>query len=148
MTSAERIAANRRNARASTGPRTAAGKRKAAANALRHGLAASVPDCAMTAMAARIATALAGEQSSPGRRALIAPIAEAQAEIWRARSARAALINLAAASISGHEEHREAEAIVQSLPQLTQLETYERRAMARRRRALRHLRKSELSTAK
>jgi hypothetical protein len=136
MTSAERIAANRRNARASTGPRTAAGKRKAAANALRHGLAASVQDSAMTATAARIAAALAGPQSSPAERALIAPIAEATAEIWRARSARVALINLAAASICGDEEEREAEAIAQVLPQLTRLETYERRAMVRRSRAL------------
>jgi hypothetical protein len=148
MISAERIAANRRNARASTGPRTAAGKRKVAANALRHGLAASVQDCAMTTMAARIAAALAGPQSSPGERALIAPIAEATAEIWRARNARVALINLAAASIQGDEEQREAEAIAQSLPQLTQLEAYERRAMARRTRALRFLRKSRLSAAK
>jgi hypothetical protein len=136
MTSAERIAANRRNARASTGPRTAAGKRNSAANALRHGLAASVQDSAMTAMAARIAAALTGPESSPGRRALIAPIAEAQAEIWRARNARAALINLAAASIAGDEQDREAVAIAQSLPQLTRLDTYERRATARRNRAL------------
>src|SRR5690242_6962060 len=100
MTSAERIAANRRNARASTGPRTAAGKRKAAANALRHGLAASVQLSAMSATAARIAAALAGPQSSPAERALIDPIAEATAEIWRARSARVALINLAAARLS------------------------------------------------
>ena|ERR1043166_5388536 len=143
MTSPERIAANRRNARASTGPRTAAGKRKVAANALRHGLAASVPDCAMTAMAARIATALAGEQSSPGRRALIAPIAEAQAEIWRARTARAALINLATANLPGDAEQREAEAIAQSVLELMRLDVYERRAMARRKRALCALRNFE-----
>jgi len=136
MISAERIAANRRNARASTGPRTAAGKRRVAANALRHGLAASVRDSALTAMAARIAAALTGPESSPRRRALIAPIAEAQADIWRARNARAALINLAAASIPGDEEHREAKAIAQVLPQPTRLETYERRATARRNRAL------------
>lgn len=148
MTSAERIAANRRNARASTGPRTAAGKRKAAANALRHGLAASVQDSTMTVTATRIAAALAGPRSSPGERALIVPIAEATAEIWRARNARAALINLAAARLSGDEEEREAEAIAQSLPQLTRLETYERRAMARRTRGLRLLRKSWLSAAK
>ena len=38
MTSARKLEANRRNARASTGPRTAAGKARAAQNARRHGL--------------------------------------------------------------------------------------------------------------
>jgi hypothetical protein len=41
MTVPRRLAANRRNARRSTGPRTASGKRSVAVNALRHGL--SVP---------------------------------------------------------------------------------------------------------
>jgi hypothetical protein len=40
MTSPAQAAANRRNAQASTGPRTAAGKARAAANALKHGLTA------------------------------------------------------------------------------------------------------------
>lgn len=38
MTSERRIAANRANARKSTGPRTAAGRRRASQNARRHGL--------------------------------------------------------------------------------------------------------------
>jgi hypothetical protein len=41
MASERQIAANRRNALKSTGPRTTAGKLRASANALRHGLAAS-----------------------------------------------------------------------------------------------------------
>lgn len=42
MTSARQIAANRRNARLSTGPHTALGKRTARRNALRHGLTSEV----------------------------------------------------------------------------------------------------------
>jgi hypothetical protein len=42
MTSS-RITANRRNARKSTGPRSTAGKRAAASNALRHGLNVAIP---------------------------------------------------------------------------------------------------------
>ena len=38
MTSAAKIAANRRNARRSTGPRSAAGKARARHNRFRHGL--------------------------------------------------------------------------------------------------------------
>jgi hypothetical protein len=140
MTSAKAIVANRRNARRSTGPRTAAGKRKVAANnALRHGLAVSVPDAAMSATVARIAKVLAGPGASSERCALVMPIAEAQAELLRIRNARAALINLAAANLPDAAD-REAEAIGQSLSILTRLDRYERRAMARRQRALCDLR--------
>ncbi len=137
MTSAKAIAANRRNARRSTGPRTGAGKRKVAANALRHGVTANLPsDPAMGAVVRRIASVLAGSGASPARRALVMPIAEAEAELLRIRNARAALINLEAAT----NADRVIETIGQSLTTLTRLDRYERRAMARRRRALCDLR--------
>ena len=44
MTTARQAAANRRNAHASTGPRSQAGRRRAAGNARRHGLTAPIPD--------------------------------------------------------------------------------------------------------
>ena len=43
MTSARKTAANRKNAKKSTGPRTPAGKRTASTNALRHGVLATLP---------------------------------------------------------------------------------------------------------
>ena len=42
MTSQAKILANRRNAKKSTGPRTKAGKRRAAMNALKHGMTAKL----------------------------------------------------------------------------------------------------------
>jgi hypothetical protein len=100
MTSAKAIAANRRNARRCSGPRTAVGKRKAARNSLRHGVIASVhSDLGLTATVARIAAALAGPGASPGLLALINPIAEAEVDILRARDARAAMIDLTAATL-------------------------------------------------
>ena len=42
MTSARKVAANRRNSCKSCGPRTAAGKAIASRNALRHGLSADI----------------------------------------------------------------------------------------------------------
>ena len=136
MTSAKAIAANRRNARRSTGPRTAAGKRKVAGNTLRHGVLATLDaDPAKGAQVARIVAALAGAHASPRLRALVTPVAEAQADILRVRNARAALINLAVANLPDHAD-RESEAIAQSLTTLTRLDRYERRAMARRKRAL------------
>jgi hypothetical protein len=140
MTSAKAIAANRRNARRSTGPRTGAGKRKAAANSLRHGVRASLPaDPAMGAVVRRIASVLAGPRASPARLALVMPIAEAEAELLRVRNARAGLINLAAAELPQNTD-REIEAIGLSLATLSRLDRYERRAMARRKRALCDLR--------
>jgi hypothetical protein len=140
MTSAKAIAANRRNARRSTGPRTGAGKRKVAANALRHGVTANLPaDPAMGAVVRRIASVLAGPGASPTRLALIMPIAEAEAELLRIRNARAAWINLEAAALPQNAEGA-SEAIGQSLTILARLDRYERRAMARRRRAMCDLR--------
>jgi hypothetical protein len=140
MTSAKAIAANRRNARRSTGPRTAAGKRQAAANSVTHGVTASMPaDLTTGEIVRRIATVLAGPGASPRRLALVMPVAEAQAEVMRIRDARVALINLATANLPG----RHAEAIGQSLTTLTRLDRYERRAMARRKRALCDFRNSK-----
>src|SRR5262249_1268405 len=140
MTSAKAIAANRRNARRSTGPRTAAGKRQAAANSLRYGVTASLQaDPTMGAVVRRIVSVLAGPGASPARLALVRPIAEAEVELLRIRNARVALINLAAANLPDHVD-RETEAIAQSLTALTRLDRYERRAAARRKRALSDLR--------
>jgi hypothetical protein len=66
MTSKRQIAANRRNSRNSTGPRSAAGEQRASRNALRHGLAATayrppVP----TGAIARLARAICGPDDDP-----------------------------------------------------------------------------------
>jgi hypothetical protein len=44
MASEKQIAANRANAKRSTGPKTAAGKRRSSGNAFRHGLSGPLPD--------------------------------------------------------------------------------------------------------
>ena len=46
MASERQIAANRRNARKSTGPRSGAGKKRASRNAYRHGLTLSISSTA------------------------------------------------------------------------------------------------------
>jgi hypothetical protein len=142
MTSPKAIAANRRNARRSTGPRTAAGKRTAATNSLVHGVRVSLhADPATGAVARRITAFLAGTDASSARLARVMPIAEAEAELLRIRNARAALINLASANLPDHADG-ETEAVAQSLATLARLDRYERRVMARRKRALCHLRNS------
>jgi hypothetical protein len=71
MTSDRKRAANRANARSSTGPRTAAGKARAAKNAVRHGVRSPVlSDPVLMADVESLAKEIAGE--------------EARAKSWRA----------------------------------------------------------------
>jgi hypothetical protein len=66
MTSARKIAANRRNSRKSCGPRTAAGKAIASRNALRHGFSAAIQRPRQPAgEIERFAKALCGDDRDP-----------------------------------------------------------------------------------
>lgn len=90
MTSERQRAANRTNARKSTGPKTTAGKSRAAGNARRHGLTAA-PDMASLARWYRIilddSTALPDAfERDPYRRAARI-LAEAEAQLERVRQA-------------------------------------------------------------
>jgi len=94
--SARKLAANRANARASTGPKSAEGKQRASQNARRHGL--NVPiwrDPAWSEDVKALAREFAGLGASRSRRELAIRIAEAQIEIIRARCARHHLISRA-----------------------------------------------------
>ena len=89
MTSARKIAANRANARASTGPQTTRGRARAARNALRHAL--SLPVGSIPALSEEVET-LAREIAGPGSNAetqeLAHRVAEAQIDLRRVRHAR------------------------------------------------------------
>ena len=64
MVSERQIAANRRNAQNSTGPRSAAGKRRASRNPYRHGLTSATTSSAEWAKGVeRLACAIAGDTS-------------------------------------------------------------------------------------
>jgi hypothetical protein len=93
MISSRKLRANRNNARASTGPRTAAGKAQATRNARKHGL--SVPIMADASLAAEVkilARQIADEGASDRIQELAARVAEAQIDILRVRRARYELI--------------------------------------------------------
>ena len=96
MTSARKLRANRNNARASTGPRTAAGKARATRNAQKHGL--SVPIMADPSLAAEVkvlAQEIAGEGANDQLQQIAARIAEAQIDLVRIRRARHELLSRA-----------------------------------------------------
>jgi hypothetical protein len=94
MTSLRKIEANRRNARASTGPRTREGKIRSARNARRHGLAISILSEPQGDERTRaLARELVGENPTQQELNAAIRVAEAQLEIVRIRQARGSLIS-------------------------------------------------------
>jgi len=125
MTSEKKRRANRRNARKCTGPRTAAGKARSARNALRHGLARPARlEARLVQAIGELARVIAGEGASPDRRAHAVRIAAAHVEIMRMRQVKR---DLYSRSLNCDK----------LASQLEKLDRYERRALARRKRAMR-----------
>jgi hypothetical protein len=183
MASTKQIAANRRNAKRSTGPRTAAGKSRASRNALRHGLTRRLSGAAVARYVEALAQEIAG--GNPSAMPSAREAAEAELELDRVRRVKIAMIEHIAAlgrlepapifrspldeaawiilhywgerwwpsrpkfavdplpAMPAEEPARTAEAVRRALPQLVRLNHYERRAEARRDRAIRALTESE-----
>jgi len=89
MTSARKAASNRRNAQASSGPRTKRGKARAAQNARRHGLSLSaISDPNWSEQIKILAGRIVGACRDDDMFELACGIAEAQIDMCRAREAR------------------------------------------------------------
>jgi hypothetical protein len=139
MTSHRRRAANRRNAQRSTGPRSAEGKARAAANAQRHGLAAAAPGPERAAETARLAAAyrpLLGDVELAQR------AAEAHVRLHRVKAAKLLVLRQAHAALMANEPaappaELEAGALLQAAPALRTLAEYERKARSRLKTTLR-----------
>src|SRR5215470_3547532 len=94
MASDKQIAANRRNAMRSTGPRTRSGKARSRANSLRHGLLSKVlVDPALVAETDQLAGRIAQEHGKPHDCFEARTIAEAELIILNARAARVRLLD-------------------------------------------------------
>jgi hypothetical protein len=124
MATEKQIAANRANALRSTGPKTAAGKKRSSQNALRHGL--SLPQGAeVTQSAGELAYAFAdAKKAGEGASAAYFDFACAYLDIRRIRQVQAKLMA---------DDHALYDAKI--LKQLMMTERYERRALTKRRRA-------------
>jgi len=86
--------ANRKNARRSTGPRSASGKERSARNALKHGLTVPVlRDPLLAPEVASLARRIAGAREELID--LATPVAEAQLHLLRVRRRRSELIDQA-----------------------------------------------------
>jgi hypothetical protein len=93
VASERQIAANRRNAQKSTGPRTKVGKQRASGNAYRHGLRSRpIPSQAYTQQVEELACEIAGGSKSPIVLEWARTAAEATIELDRVRCIRLVLI--------------------------------------------------------
>ena len=126
MATEKQIAANRANAKRSTGPKTAAGRARSSRNAYRHGLSGGMPleDPALQAQVNLIAEALiAGQTSSMENSIAAAEFAEAQVKLLEIRKLRQAMLT----DLQSRD--------LQDFSRLAALDRYERLAHTRRRRA-------------
>jgi len=125
MISLRKRYANWLNARASTGPRTAAGKARVAQNARKHGLRVpALRDPAMTKSIGELARKLAGPTADARRFEAACQLVAAQIDLLRIRQARLPLLSRVI-------EDRTA------VRSLTTLDLYERYARSRRKSAMR-----------
>ena len=172
MASERQIAANRRNARRSTGPRSGAGKKRVSRNAYRHGLSLSITSSAAVARQLdKLVRKIAGNTEDAILLERARALAQAELDLARVRRAKVALIERASAfgeldpprltvtqvirllnafergrpipqpidalaTMPSQEPDRSAEAVRRVLPELRKLDRYERRAAARRDRAV------------
>jgi hypothetical protein len=161
MASNRQIAANRRNARQSTGPRSSAGRNRSRRNSYRHGLAAGVTlNAERLKHIERLARKIAGNSADVMTVERARTLAQAEYELAQIRQAKVALISRVMAfgafetpdaiepnqvkrperveipAMPATEPECTAEAVRRALPELIKLERYERRAGARRDRAV------------
>jgi len=124
MATEKQIVANRANALRSTGPKTAAGKKRSSQNALRHGLSL-LQSAEITHSAGELARAFAdGEKAGEGAFPAYFDFACACLAIRRVRHVQMKLMV---------DDHALYDAKI--LKQLMMTERYERRALTKRRRA-------------
>ena len=138
MPSARRIAANRRNAQKSCGPRTHAGKARVRRNALKHGLSLSVlKSPGMSAEVEKLALALVGNDQDSRLLMQARKLAEAAMDLQRIRGS---------AKDQAQEHHPDERtfdsnitgaALITALPLLVKIHRYECRARSRHARTFR-----------
>ena len=161
MATERRIAANLRNARKSTGPRSAAGKKRASRSSFRHGLRARIAYGAERAKdIERLAREIAGASTDAIILEAARAAAQAEFDIAQIRQVKVAVIVqmqtvgainarptsrttrqprtsvLPAKAEAPTEREGLDEMVCRALPELLKLDRYERRAVARRRRSL------------
>ena len=163
MATERQIAANRRNARKSTGPRSSAGKRRARANAYRHGLSATrAQNAKRIKFVKKLVRRIVGKSSDRVLLEHARTLAEAEYDLTRIRALKNGLIDrvlgsveretspdstatatftrsAASAPISAGTSQPSGQTVERTLADLRRLDRYERHASALRNRSARAL---------
>ena len=92
MASERQIAANHRNARKSTGPRSGAGRKRASRNAYRHGLTLNITSAAFAKQLDKLVREIAGDSKDAIVLERARAIAQAELDLARVRRAKVSLI--------------------------------------------------------
>jgi len=95
MASERQIAANRRNAKKSTGPKSESGKKRSSKNPFRHGLSVPMSNIGSEAQLKDLSRQFAGEASDAEILAQAARAAHAQLDLERIRSVQTAMVERA-----------------------------------------------------
>jgi hypothetical protein len=128
MATEKQIAANRANAKRSTGPRSLAGKLVSSRNAYRHGLSVPLPlDAELLEKVDTVATALVGNGANEEQLNTASEFVQAQLELLRIRTTRTGLMETFEPGFNNIEELR----------RIAALDRYERYCLTKRRRASR-----------
>lgn len=107
MATAAQIAANRRNAAKSTGPKSVEGKKASSRNATKHGFTAAITDQEINRFADMLAAEFPkGDEADEdlGRSLRLLELAEAEARLERLRSAEREVLAIGDATLRLHEE--------------------------------------------
>ena len=133
MPSERKIAANRSNAKKSTGPRSDAGRQVSRRNALRHGLAIDIrTDPAYSGDIEQLAKILSHARGRQNVSDNARDAAEAVLDLFRIRKVRAFLFETIYSPETAPQD-----CLLELNDKLAKLGRYERRAFSRRNRALR-----------
>jgi hypothetical protein len=140
VTSERKVASNRANSRASTGPKSPPGRARSARNALRHGLNLPVhSDPVFSEEVEELAALIAGLHRSEEIRESARRVAEAEIDVRRVREARRQLLagpDLELTSAQAPPGYFTS-ILLKNAARLRALDRYERRARCRRKLAIR-----------
>jgi hypothetical protein len=133
MATEKQIAANRANAKKSTGPKSVTGKERSSRNSIKHGLSRLATRSSPAATSNAIVAALGVEEITEKQLIAAVDFASAQSELLQIQAVRAAQWSRIGLSVESDGDFKE-------LKQLASLDRYERYARTKRRKAVKKLR--------